>query len=129
MTVSSFCSLSLNPPLVSVAIDLRAYTYEFLKTAGFFAVNFLASDQEDISRRFATSGPKNFADIPITTAITGAPILTGSLAWVDCRVADILRGGDHDIFVGEILAGDQRQGQPLLYYCGKYRQLAELNDA
>lgn len=126
LTVSSFCSLSLSPPLVSIAIDHRTYSYAFLKSSGVFAVNILSSEQEDISRRFAMAGPKNFADLPIISAVTGSPILSESLGWVDCRTVQVYGGGDHDIFVGEIVAGDSREAEPLLYYHGRYRRLADL---
>ena len=58
--------------------------------------------------------------------MTGAPILADCLAYVDCRVVDILPGGDHEIFIGEIVAGELHEGRPLLYYSGKYRRLADL---
>ncbi|MBX7072484.1 MAG: flavin reductase family protein [Pirellulales bacterium] len=123
MTVSAFASLSLNPPLVLVSIDRCSFTYEFLKSSRCFAVNMLRRDQEDLSRRFAMAGPKDFSDLPLHTAVTGAPILHGVLGWVDCRVVEVYRGGDHDIFVGEIVAGEAGEGEPLLYYCGRYRQI------
>jgi flavin reductase (DIM6/NTAB) family NADH-FMN oxidoreductase RutF len=125
MTANAVASLSLEPPLVLVAVDRRAQTHLVLTQTRCFVMNVLTADQEHLSRRFALPGPKDYSDIPLTTAETGAPVFTEALAWVDCRVTDILAGGDHDIFVGEIVAGDAREGQPLLYYTGKYRRLAE----
>jgi flavin reductase (DIM6/NTAB) family NADH-FMN oxidoreductase RutF len=125
MTANAVTSLSLDPPLVLVAVDRRAQTHQCLKENKCFAVNVLTADQEAISRRFAKSGPKDFSDLSVTTAVTGCPILTDALAWVDCRLVEILAGGDHDIFLGEILAGDARDGQPLLFYAGQYRRLAD----
>jgi flavin reductase (DIM6/NTAB) family NADH-FMN oxidoreductase RutF len=125
MTANAVASLSLDPPLVLVAVDRRAQTHLALTQARCFVMNVLTADQEHLSRRFAAPGPKDFSDIPLTTAVTGAPVFTEALAWVDCRVTDILPGGDHDIFVGEIVAGDAREGQPLLFYSGKYGRLAE----
>jgi flavin reductase (DIM6/NTAB) family NADH-FMN oxidoreductase RutF len=61
-----------------------------------------------------------------TPAATDSPILTDCLAFVDCRVVEILPGGDHDVFVGEILAGEYQGGEPLLYYAGSYRRLLDL---
>jgi flavin reductase (DIM6/NTAB) family NADH-FMN oxidoreductase RutF len=127
LTVSAFCSLSLHPPLVLVSIDRKSFSYEFLKSSGCFAVNILKSDQEDLSRRFAIPGPKEFGDLAHQAAVTGAPILGGVLAWVDCRVVNVYDGGDHDVFVGEIEAGDHAHGEPLLYYRGQYRGLAPLD--
>jgi flavin reductase (DIM6/NTAB) family NADH-FMN oxidoreductase RutF len=125
MTANAFASLSLNPPLVMVAVDRRAAMLEFLTKNRCFAVNILCADQEDLSRRFAKTGPKEFSDLNVTTSATGSPILVDAIAHLDCRVRDILPGGDHEIFVGEILAGDYRGGEPLLYFAGSYRRLAE----
>ncbi len=88
-------------------------------------MNILRLDQEDVSRRFATPGPKDFSDLNIITAATGALVLADCLAFLDCRVSEILPGGDHEIFVGEIVAGEYQGGEPLLYFSGGYRRLAE----
>ena len=125
MTANAFASLSLTPPLVMVAVDRRAAMLEFLTKNRCFAVNILRADQEELSRRFAKSGPKEFSDLKVTTFVTGSPILVDAIAHLDCRVRDILPGGDHEIFVGEILAGDYLGGEPLLYFAGGYRRLAE----
>jgi flavin reductase (DIM6/NTAB) family NADH-FMN oxidoreductase RutF len=90
-----------------------------------FAINILRVDQEDLSRRFATPGPKDFSDLSLRHGETTAPILADCLAFVDCRIVNVLPGGDHDIFVGEIVAGDIHGGEPLLYYAGRYRKVAE----
>jgi flavin reductase (DIM6/NTAB) family NADH-FMN oxidoreductase RutF len=124
LTANAVASLSLHPPLVLVAVDKRAATLEFLKKNRCFAVNILRAEQEEISRRFAMPGPKDFSDLKVVTAVTSAPILTDCLAFVDCRVVEILPGGDHEIFVGEIVAGEHRGGEPLLYHGGGYRRLA-----
>jgi len=125
LTANAVASLSLEPPLVLVAVDKRALTLDYLKANRCFAVNILRLDQEDISRRFATPGPKDFSDLKITTASTAAPIMADCLAYVDCRVVDIFPGGDHEIFVGEIVGGEYHGGDPLLYHAGGYRRLAE----
>ena len=125
LTANAVASLSLDPPLVLVAVDKRAHSLDHLKKNGCFAINILRLDQEEISRRFATPGPKDFTGLNITTASTTAPILSDCLAFVDCRVVEILPGGDHEIFVGEIVAGEYHGGEPLLYYAGGYRRIAE----
>jgi len=125
MTANAVTSLSLDPPLVLVAVDLRSQMLELLKQEKCFAMNILDGEQEAISSRFAAPGPKDFSALDIETAVTGAPILAAALAFVDCRLSEVLHGGDHDIFIGEIVAGDAREGQPLLYYKGKYARLAE----
>lgn len=125
MTANAVSSLSLNPPLILVAVDKTAAMHASLTACRHFAVNILSEAQEHLSRRFAMRGPKEVQDLTWITAASGAPILADALAWVDCRLAEILPGGDHNIFLGEILAGDCREGSPLLYFCGKYRRLAE----
>lgn len=125
MTANAVTSLSLNPPLILVAVDRTAAMHASLTASGCFALNILTQEQEHLSRRFAQRGPKDIDDLKWIKATSGAPILADALAWVDCRLAEILPGGDHSIFLGEILAGDSRGGAPLLYFCGKYRRLAE----
>jgi flavin reductase (DIM6/NTAB) family NADH-FMN oxidoreductase RutF len=125
MTANAVASLSLHPPLVLVAVDKKAYLLDYLKVNRCFAINFLRLEQEEISRRFAAPGPKDFAGLATLTAVTEAPILSDCLAYADCHVVDILPGGDHEIFVGEIVAGEVHKGLPLLYYSGKYRRLAD----
>jgi len=126
LTANAVASLSLDPPLVLVAVDKQAGSYPEIKENGCYAMNILAADQEEISRRFATPGPKDYSGLKWKAVVTGAPVFDGALGYVDCRLAEVLPGGDHDIFIGEIVAGDGRDdGLPLLYYSGKYRQLAE----
>ncbi len=125
LTANAVASLSLDPPLVLVAVDKRAHSLDYMKQNRCFAINILRREQEDVSRRFATPGPKDFAGLSLTAATTEAPILADALAYVDCRVVDILPGGDHDIFIGEIVAGEHNGGEPLLYFAGGYRRLAE----
>ncbi|MGD9646459.1 MAG: flavin reductase family protein [Pirellulales bacterium] len=127
LTANAFASLSLNPPLVMVAIDHRAHSYEKLKASRIYAVNILRADQQAISARFAKPGPKDFDGLSLKTAETGAPILADCLAWCDCRVSAILPGGDHDIFVGEIVAGEFSEGEPLLYFSGHYGHFDKLS--
>jgi flavin reductase (DIM6/NTAB) family NADH-FMN oxidoreductase RutF len=125
MTANAVASLSLEPPLVLVAVDKRAQMHVHLSEARTFAMNILSDKQEALSQRFAARGPKETSDLELTTALTGAPILADSLAWVDCNLVEILPGGDHDIFIGEIVAGEVREGRPLLFYGGKYASVAE----
>src|SRR5437016_5237638 len=103
LTANAVASLSLEPPLLLVAVDRRSHSHGCFKKNKCFAVNVLSADQEELSRRFARTGPKEFADLGTTTAITGAPILKGALAYADCRLVEVLTGGDHDIFIGEIV--------------------------
>lgn len=125
MTANAVTSLSLDPPLLLVAVDRRAQMHETLLASRFFAVNMLTEEQEELSRRFAMRGPKEWSDLAVSTAVTGAPIFEGALAYVDCQLSEVLPGGDHQIFIGEIVGGAIGSGRPLLYYRGKYARLPE----
>lgn len=127
MTANAVTSLSLSPPLALVAVDRQAHMHEQLRRAGAFAINILRADQESLSQRFAKRGPKEFGDLAFTPGPhSGAAVFADVLAWVDCRLAETLPGGDHDIFVGEIVAGECVGGAPLLYFAGKYAKLADV---
>lgn len=125
MTANAVTSLSLDPPLVLVCVDKGTQTHGYLNEAGGFAMNILADDQEEISNRFATPGPKEFSDLDFSEGQSGAPLLAGTLGYVDCRLKEVLPGGDHDIFVGEIVDGQEGEGRPLLFFSGRYAALAE----
>ena len=128
LTANAVTSLSLDPPLVLVAVDKKGGSHHAIKDAGCFAMNILTSSQQNVSNKFATHGPKDFSDLNIKTAKTGAPIIADSLGWVDCKLTEILPGGDHDIFIGEIVAGELNSGDPLLYFACKYRDVAPLDE-
>jgi len=126
LTANAVASLSLAPPLLLVAVDRRSQTREFIRANRCFAVNILRLDQEEVSRRFAQPGPKDFLGLDLTTDVTEAPIIAGSLAHADCRLYDVLDGGDHEIFLGEVVGGAAEDGgDPLLYFAGGYRRLAD----
>ena len=126
LTANAVCSLSLVPPLLLVCVDKRAESHPAFARSRAFAVNVLAAGQQELSRRFAVSGGDKFTGIPHHEGPTGAPILEGALAFVECRVVEEHDGGDHTIYVGEVeraeAAGD---GAPLLFYRGQYRELRD----
>ena len=125
MTANAVTSLSLDPPLVLVAVDKESQSHQSIRGGNCFAVNILRDTQEEISQQFAQPGPKDFSSVPHRSGTTGAPILSDAIGYVDCQLREILPGGDHDIFVGEIVAGGTGEGEPLLYFGGKYRRLAD----
>ena len=129
MTASSFSSVSAEPPLVSVALLKKLYTHELFQTSGVFGVNILAKDQTEIGKRFAGMNPEitdRFEGLDVTTAETGVPLLAQSVAWLDCRVLHMYDGGDHTIFVGEVVAAAvARQTGPLLYHSRSWGQFAD----
>ncbi|MDE0184506.1 MAG: flavin reductase family protein [Candidatus Poribacteria bacterium] len=127
MTANAIMSLSLKPPRIVVSVDKLSHMHESLLQGKCFAINVLRADQESTSRQFAMPGPKDFSGLPLTVAETGAPVLVEALAFVDCRLVEILSGGDHDMFLGEPVVGEARDGEPLIFYGGGYTQLALSN--
>jgi flavin reductase (DIM6/NTAB) family NADH-FMN oxidoreductase RutF len=129
LTVNAFSSVSLDPPLVLVCIDLRSNTLLTMRESGAFAVNILSEQQEDLARCFATSSEERyryFCHARYGVAATGSPILEGALGFVDARIVAEYPGGDHAIFVGEVVALGA-DGQMLLD--GVFKQLTTLSAA
>lgn len=125
MSVNSLTSVSLDPPLVLFCADLRSDTLRGVRESGVFAVNVLAEGDEKLSRRFAVKGPQKFSGVAVRAGVTGAPILDGALAWIECRVEGVHPGGDHVIVVGLVQEAGAREGEPLVFYRGEYRALGE----
>ena len=130
MTANAVSSLSLEPMLVIVCVDKTADTHDILLKAGFFAVNILARDQEELALALATkkgdSWTHGLDNVATHTAQTGAPILDGSLAYLDCKTLTEHHGGDHTIFIGEVLdARELSDAEPLLFYTGKFGSFTE----
>lgn len=124
MTVSSFASLSLNPPLVLICIDKALPTHDALQEAQHFAINILSKQQEHLSRRFATRELDKFQGVAYTLGQLSAPLLDGTLAVIECRLHASYPGGDHTIFVGEVIDAQVGEGVPLLYYRRGYYALS-----
>jgi flavin reductase (DIM6/NTAB) family NADH-FMN oxidoreductase RutF len=123
MTVSAFCSLSLDPPLVLVCVDRDASMHGLLHEASHFTVNILAAGQEALSRRFSHRDADRFDGIGYTRGAAGTAILDDVLAWLECRIVARHAGGDHTIVVGEAEDAESRADRPLLYYRGGYATL------
>ncbi len=107
LTVNSFTSVSLNPPLVLICVDLYSTALPFIRASGTFAVNILTSEQEALSRCFATSSEEryeHFCHASYHIAATGSPILDGALAFIDSRIVAEYPGGDHVIFLAQVVA-------------------------
>ena len=124
MTANAVTSLSLDPMLVLVCVDKTADTHDILAKAGVFAVNILNEEQAEISNRFAKKefdGAHGLDDLPLAFGVTGAPIIEGALAYLDCRTGTEHHGGDHTIFIGEVAeARELSDAKPLIFYRGKY---------
>lgn len=127
MTVTAFSSVSVEPPQVLVCINDAAETGAGIRDSLCFAVNILSSGQQPVSNQFAggSSMIQRFTDTPWTAGASGAPLLTESIASLDCKVVEKVRAGTHWVIIGEVQETVCRSGKPLLYYSGGYRQLDE----
>lgn len=124
LTVNSFTSVSLSPPLLLVCIARRARCAPALAAATNFAVNVLQTGQQPASMRFSTRDQDRFGTTPWATGETGAPLLMDSLAVFECERHAIHDGGDHDILIGRVIrASFDPRMDPLLYFRGRYRRL------
>ncbi len=123
LTVSAFCSLSLDPPLVLICVDHKAQTYPALRGSGRFAVNILRVEDEALSRRFALTSGDKFEGLAFRRSALGVPVLEQSLAHLECVTVGEHVAGDHTIFIGRVEGGRVRGGRPLLYYRGRYGRL------
>ena len=129
VTVNSFGSVSLEPPLVLVCIDRTAHAHEQIGLAGRFGVSILGEAQESVSRIFAAKAEPEggrLRGVPFRFGPFGTPVLEGCLAWVECALSARFPGGDHTIFVGSVAEGgvESVEERPLLFFRGGYRRLA-----
>ncbi len=129
ITVSSFTSISMNPPLAMIAIAKASSSHEPLVNAEHFAVNVLSSDQAWVSERFAgrVAGVRDkFENIPYRLGSTGSPLILGAVAWLECKRWRVYEGGDHSIIIGEVIeARLTRRTQPLVYYNRSYTTVTD----
>ncbi|MFF4284418.1 flavin reductase family protein [Streptomyces sp. NPDC001633] len=117
----SFASLSLDPPLVMLAVGKASTSWPRIERGGRFCVNILAEDQQDTCTALGRSGTDKFADVPWRTSPHGTVQIDGALATVDCRVATVHEAGDHAIVTGEVIdLAAQENGRPLLYFRSRY---------
>jgi len=123
ITVSAFCSVSLDPPLVLICIEKITGSHHAFEESGRFTVNILASNETGISEHFASLIEDKFAGIEHAVDEHGIPILPGSLATLQCRLFKSLDGGDHSIFLGEVEHVIVRDAEPLLYFKGGYHRI------
>ncbi|MFF4214488.1 flavin reductase family protein [Streptomyces sp. NPDC001796] len=129
MTANSFTSVSLTPPMILVCVMRDASMHAAILEHGSFAVSVLSDRQERVARHFADgSRPRGAAEFATVDSVpaprTGAPVLPGSLAWFECGLAAVHDGGDHSIFLGQVLElGDGTDDDALLFFAGSYRRL------
>ncbi len=155
LTLNAFSSVSLNPPLVLICVDLSSRTLPLMRASKKFAVNILSEEQEELARYFARpskAGFKSFSNVEFYEAATGAPVFYDALGFVDAHVVAEYPGGDHAIFLGQVqalgthgnivFANDElarkyplrpsnhdtaKNQKPIAFFEGKYRQLADLS--
>jgi flavin reductase len=127
MTANAFSSVSLDPPLVLCCIARTAQMHEAILRSRHFGVNVLSAEQEHVARYFASRDrPRGLAQFDevdwFPGAHSGAPLLTNSLAWLDCALTEVYHGGDHSIFLGTVLDAERRPGEALLFFAGGFHQ-------
>jgi len=131
MTANAVTSVSLDPLLLLICVDKRTVSHQFLDEAKSFAVNILAEDQEHVSRALASRDSEDARRLmghPYHPGQTGSPILDECVAHLACRVTEVFPGGDHSIFIGEVVWGEvMRETAPLIFHRGKYRRLQDLS--
>jgi flavin reductase (DIM6/NTAB) family NADH-FMN oxidoreductase RutF len=121
ITLSSFASVSANPPLVLVCVNREARSYLYIASSRIYCVNLLSAEQRELAQRFAGGvKERQFDDVPHTTGTTGAPILAGTIGFLDCEVTEELHAGSHSIFVARVVDCDARPGTPLGYFNGSF---------
>jgi 3-hydroxy-9,10-secoandrosta-1,3,5(10)-triene-9,17-dione monooxygenase reductase component len=120
-TCQAFAALSLDPPMVLLAPAKSSTSWPRIARAGAFCVNVLASHQADLARSFSRSGTDKFAGVEWRPGeATGAPVLSGALAWAECALEQIFDSGDHELVTGSVLALGVGDGEPLLFYRGGF---------
>jgi flavin reductase (DIM6/NTAB) family NADH-FMN oxidoreductase RutF len=125
LTVSAFCSVSLNPPLILVCIHKQTGSYHAFVEREAFVVNILSEDQAGVSNQFAYQHEDKFTGIKYREGQLGLPVLEECLVNLECRLKHSYDGGDHTIFVGEIEAATVRDAKPLAYFHGQYREVSD----
>lgn len=126
MTVNSFTSVSLTPPLVLVCIDMRTRLLDLFREGCHFGVSVLNEAQQELSARFARSGEGRFDGVPWDRGESGVPLLPGAIAVMECAVTRIVEAGDHAILLGEVQQASWGEGQPLIYFNSGYQKLKDL---
>jgi flavin reductase (DIM6/NTAB) family NADH-FMN oxidoreductase RutF len=124
MTVSSFASVSLTPPLILACIANNANMHPVLRHASAFGLSVLTTEQEALSLRFSAEPDNRFDGIPITRGNSGVLLIAGAHAHLECRRVAWHEAGDHGVCIGEVERATTGEGEPLLYYRGAYTRLA-----
>jgi flavin reductase (DIM6/NTAB) family NADH-FMN oxidoreductase RutF len=124
LTVSSFTSVSLDPPLILICLGHAVTIIDLFRKASYFGINILSESQRELSDRFARKNHDRFNGLEWHSGETGVPLLRGVLAAIECSVHERFTAGDHDVFVGEMVSAHVADGQPLVHFASRYRGLA-----
>ena len=124
MTANSFNSVSLDPPLVVWSLSSNLPSLKLFEECEYYAINVLAADQEAVSQRFASRMGDRFAGLGFDHGMGGAPLLHGCCARFECRNTTRHAGGDHVVFISEVVRFDRTPSEPLIYFGGSYRHLS-----
>ncbi len=121
ITVNAFCSVSLEPPSLLICVNREARSYLFISSSRVFCVNVLAGDQRSLAEHFSGKvRDRQFAQIGYAIDVTGAPVLSGTIAHFDCELAEEYRFGSHSILLGHVISCGARAGSPLGYFNGGF---------
>lgn len=123
LTVNAFCSLSLEPPLVLVAVDRACSFLDTFEKAERFALNFLSADQRDLSVRFSQLPEGRFAGVSWAPGAEGVPLLEGAIGSIECLAREVIDAGDHRALIGEVVGASVGEGEPLVYFRSGYARL------
>lgn len=125
LTVQSFASLSLDPPLICFMPGKQSGSWAGIREVGHFCVNILAEDQEELCRRMAAPGRDKFTGVGFSSGKSGAPVLQNCMGYIECSVENVYDGGDHEIVIGLVHElGITRETGPLLFFRGGYGRFA-----
>jgi 4-hydroxyphenylacetate 3-hydroxylase, reductase component len=123
LTINSFASVSLDPPLVLWSIGLESESLPAVREAGPFSISILNADQNELAMRFAKSRSDRFSGVDTWVGASGAPIIAEALAWFDCQTHAIYPGGDHEIILGRVIGFGVEQRSALGFHHGKFLSL------
>jgi flavin reductase (DIM6/NTAB) family NADH-FMN oxidoreductase RutF len=123
LTVSSFASVSLEPPLILICLGHAVTNIEEFRRSRYFSLSFLREDQVHLSNHFARKGQDRFTGVAWSSGDTGAPLIEDALGTLECTLYQRFTSGDHDIFVGEVVRAEATDGSPLIHFSGRYGRL------
>ncbi|MED3562520.1 flavin reductase family protein [Bacillus xiapuensis] len=126
ITASAVSSLSLEPPMLLVCVNKSTGTCHAITEEGSFTVNILAENQEELALQFARANTDKFNSVSFNYGKLGNPVLENTLAQLECRVVEEVAGGTHSVFLAEVVKAHSVEGDPLVYFRGKFGQFSEL---